>query len=528
MADVSNIAKQFGSLPPAKLAALAGVLILVIASLVLSLAWLQKADHVPLFTNLSEGDAGRIAQKLNEMKVPYTTSSGGIMVPADKVYDLRLQLASQGLPQGGGVGFELFDETSFTMTDFVQKLNYRRALQGELSRTIRALAEVEQCRVHLAVPEKSLFNQKAERPKASVLVTLRPGRRLSQGQVRGIVHMVSSSVEGLDARDVTVVDSSGEMLTASTDESFTASGSQMEFQQDYEQKLEAKVASILEPVVGKGKVRVKVAATMDFTKVEKREEKYDPDSQVVRSEQRSIEKSSNQSGGGGGVPGVASNVPEKAGQQPSGGSQQNRASSEKKNETINYEISKITSHVVSPVGEVKRLSVVALVDGTYAAAEGTTDSKYVPRSEESIAQFEDMVKKSVGFNAQRGDEVKVVNMPFEAAVREDMLEPAGKEASSMAPVALMAGRYAAPLAVVLLLFFMVIKPLLRILGSSPAPSPVQVQIRDGAPVQLPQSVGEIERAMAKKELTARERLVDWAKTNPAEATNMVKGWLEGK
>ena len=309
MADLNSLTDQIKIMPLQKKIALLGVAAVTIAAIFMLTTWIQKVDYQLLFSNLSQEDGGAIIQKLNEMRIPYRTEGGGIMVPTDKVYELRLQLASQGLPQGGGVGFELFDKTSFTMTDFVQKLNYRRALQGELSRTIRSLAEIDQCRVHLAVPEKSLFMQKETKPKASVLVKLKSGRRLTQSQVQGIVHLVSSSVRGVDPNDVTLVNNSGEMLTSSVDESMAMTSGQLDYQRNVEKDLETRVMGMLEPVVGKGKVRAKISATVDFTKIEKTEEKYDPDSQVVRSEQRNAEKSS--SGGPAGVPGVASNLPDK-------------------------------------------------------------------------------------------------------------------------------------------------------------------------------------------------------------------------
>lgn len=304
---MADVGEQLRTLPMKKILALLVVIALVITAGILLMTWSQKADQQLLFSNLSDEDAGAIIQKLNEQKIPYTATGGGIMVPADKVYEVRLQLASQGLPQGGGVGFELFDKTSFTMTDFVQKLDYRRALQGELARTIRSLAEVEQCRIHLAIPEKTLFMQKDEKPKASVLLKLRPGRRLSQSQVQGIVHLVSSSIEGLDAKDVTVVNNDGDMLTSDVDENFAETGSQFEYERTYEHDMEAKIISMLEPVVGKGKAKARVAVSFDFTKTEKTEEKYDPDSQVARSEQRNTEKSTG--GTNGGIPGIASNLP---------------------------------------------------------------------------------------------------------------------------------------------------------------------------------------------------------------------------
>ncbi|HUJ19163.1 MAG TPA: flagellar basal-body MS-ring/collar protein FliF [Nitrospirota bacterium] len=510
---MAELLEQVRTMPPKKMITLLVVLGLVITAGILLATWVQKADNQLLYSNLSEEDAGAIAQKLTEMRVPYTTTAGGIMVPADKVYELRLQLAGQGLPQGGGVGFELFDKTSFTMTDFVQKLNYRRALQGELSRTIRSLAEIDQSRVHLVVPEKSLFMQKEDRPKASVLIKLKAGKRLSAGQVQGIVHLVSSSVEGLDARDVSVVNSTGEMLTSVVDENFAASGGQLEYQRSFEKEIETRVTGMLEPVVGKGKIKARAAASFDFTKVEKTEEKYDPESQVARSEQRNTEKST--SGTSGGIPGTTSNLPGK--QQAAQASPTTQGMSEKKSETINYEVSKTISRVVSPANELKRLSVVVLVDGTYAAQQGSTDKKYTPRSEEEVRQFEDMVKKAVGYSQDRGDEVKVVNMPFEVAPQEEIAETGGGVQSAM-PMIMTGAKFAIPLVGLVLLFVMVIKPLMKTLTSMPAQRPVLA----------PQIAAEQQKAIGAPERSSQEQLVAWAKANPKEATNLIKGWLEEK
>lgn len=517
MADINALTEQMKVMPVQKKIAMLAVVALLIAAIFMLVTWVQKTDYQLLFANLSQEDGGAIIQKLNELRVPYRTEGGGIMVPADKVYELRLQLAGQGLPQGGGVGFELFDKTNFTMTDFVQKLNYRRALQGELSRTIRALTEIDQCRVHLVVPEKSLFMQKESKPKASVLIKLKSGRRLTQAQVQGIVHLVSSSVEGLDPNDVSVVNSTGEMLTAAVDENMAMSSGQLDYQRNYERDLETRVMAMLEPVVGKGKVRAKISVAVDFTKMEKTEEKYDPDGQVVRSEQRNTEKSS--SGTPAGVPGIASNLPEKT---PTVTTKAQPATSEKKNETINYEISKVVSRVVSPTGEVKRISAVVLVDGTYAAQQaGSKELKYVARTEEALQQFEDMVKKAVGFTANRGDEVKVVNMPFETSPQEEFAE-ADKgfiEKEGIMGMARSAIKYVVPLVAVILLFLFVVKPLMKALSMpSSAPRPA---------MQLPQTVAQLERAIEPRERSGgREQVVDWAKKNPKDAATLVKGWLE--
>ncbi len=513
---MADIGEQLRTLPMKKILALLVVITLVITAGILLMTWSQKADQQLLFANLSEEDAGAIIQKLNEQKIPYTTEGGGIMVPGDKVYEVRLQLASQGLPQGGGVGFELFDKTSFTMSDFVQKLNYRRALQGELARTIRSLAEVEQCRVHLAVPEKTLFMQKDEKPKASVLLKLRPGRRLSQSQVQGIVHLVSSSIEGLDANDVTVVNNDGEMLTATVDENLVETGSQFEYQRNYERDVETRVISMLEPVIGKGKVKARVSASFDFTKTEKTEEKYDPDSQVARSEQRNTEKSTG--GTSGGVPGVASNLPGK--QQTAATLPGTPAVSEKKNETINYELTKTISHVISPTGEVKKLSAVVLVDGTYAAAQGSTEKKYTPRTADEVKQFEDMVKKAIGFSADRGDEVKVVNLPFEVIPQEEMADTPSP--SRVVPTVMTASKYLVPIIGVALLFLFVVKPLMKTLTETAPIALPQQQL------SLTQSAGEMQRAIPEHDRSSREQLIDWAKKNPKDASNLIKGWLEEK
>ena len=510
---MADLAEQIRTLPTKKVFALLTVVALVITAGIMLVTWFQKADQQLLFANLSEEDAGAIILKLGEQRIPYTTTAGGIMVPADKVYELRIQLASQGLPQGGGVGYELFDKTSFTMTDFVQKLNYRRALQGELARTIRSLMEVEQCRVHLAVPEKSLFMQKEDKPKASVLVKLRTGRRLTQGQIQGIVHLVSSSIEGMDPRDVAVVNNNGDMLTSAVDENFAASSGQLEYQRSYEKDLETRVISMLEPVVGKEKVRARVAASFDFTKTEKTEEKYDPDSQVARSEQRNTEKASN--GSTGGVPGVASNLPGRQQAAPQAAGM--RSESDKKNETINYEISKTVSRVVSPSSQIKKLSIVVLVDGTYSTVTGSTDKKYTARGEEDVRQFEDMVKKAVGFTADRGDEVKVVNMAFEVIPQEEIVDAGAK--SSIMPMVMTGVRILVPLVAVLLLFIMVIRPLMKAVTER---SPFSEN------VAFPQSVGSLEKAMSAAEGSPQTQLNEWAKKNPHEATNLVKGWLEEK
>ncbi|MBP2673411.1 MAG: fliF, partial [Deltaproteobacteria bacterium] len=449
--------------PVRKQAIAVAVTVASIALVVLAFSWSQKEDYQILFTNLSETDSGQIAQKLKEMKVPYRAEAGGIYVPSDKVYDVRLQLASQGLPQGGGIGFEIFDKTSFGTTEFVQKLNYKRALQGELARTIMAMGAVEQCRVHLAIPERSLFVREGEeeRPTSSVLVRLRQGKNLSPTQVEGIVHLVASSVEGLDSKDVTVVDTKGNVLSKSSGDVAGMNSGQFEFQGSYAKDLEARIASILEPVVGKGKVRAKVSAEIDMSRVETTEEKFDPESQVVRSEQKQTEKSSTV--GASGVPGVSSNLPGKK----TAASTPSQGASEKQSQTVNYEITKVVSRTVNTPGLVKKITAAVLVDGTYVAQQGSKEMKYVPRQEEELRRYAELVKETIGFTESRGDQVKVVNMPFEVASGEELAPAKPRYLEMAAPFA----RYAVPLVAVILLVLLVLRPLVQSLSVPGAAAP---------------------------------------------------------
>lgn len=510
MVNAAELVARVKALAPKRRVALFCAAVLSVAAVVLAVSWAQREDYQLLFSNLAEADAAQVVQKLKDMKVPYRLDGGRILVPAKAVYESRLQLAAQGLPQGGGVGFELFDRTSFGTTEFVQKLNYRRALQGELARTIMALGEVEQCRVHLAIPEKTLFVREGEssRPSASVLVRLRAGRSLSPAQVDGIVHLVGSSVEGLSPQDVTVVDSRGNVLTRGGGDATGLSTAQFEQQGAFARELEAKILGILEPVVGRGKVRAQVTAVLDFSRNETTEEKYDPEGQVVRSEQKSSEKSA--SGGPGGIPGVASNLPGRAPQAASS----SQTHSEKQSQTVNYEVTRIVSRTVNPPGAIKRLSAAVLVDGVYAAQPGSNERKYVPRTEEEIRRYEELVREAIGYAKERGDEVRVVNMPFEMVPEE----PVAAEKRSYAALAAPAARYAVPLAAVVLFFLFVVRPLV---GLSAAPrSPARA---DGA--ELPRAAGALDRAAPARELPAREQVIEWARKNPEDAAGVIKSWV---
>ena len=384
--------------------------------------WSGKSEFQPLFAHLNAEDASAILSKLKEQKIEYRIASNGstILVPQEHIHEMRMQLASSGLPQGGGVGFEIFDNTKLGMTAFAQNVNYQRALQGELSRTINRISEIESSRVHIVMTEKSLFVEEEEPATASVVLKLRPGKWLNQGQINGIVHLVSSSVQRLSPENVTIVDDKGTLLAGMDKASSIGnlSSDQLDHQARVERTLEKRVKSMLESALGENKAIVRLSCSFNFKKQERTEEHYLPDNRVIRSEQVLNEKSTDPAKNPQGVPGIRSNIPGDTVAAQQNRSVDGNSSFEKNDRTINYEIGKVISHIKEPVGELTRISVAVLVDGTYRPSgknRGGAEWEYVPRTEEEMQKFENIVKRAVNFNESRGDQVDIVNIPFETA-----------------------------------------------------------------------------------------------------------------
>ena len=376
----------------------------------------RVADYSLLFANLPSRDAASIVEWLKERKIPYRLEDGGkkIMIPADQVYEARIELAGSGLSEGG-VGFEIFDKQSFGMTDFAQKVNYRRALQGELMRTISSLAPVESARIHLALPEKRLFREQQQPATASVIVKLTPGRSLNEAQLQGIIHLVAGSVEGLEAENVTVVDSSGKALSRTRGDEMNGpmTPGMLTYQQTMERRLESRAQALLDRALGAGNSLVKVNADIDFDQRERVEEALDPKGAVVVSEQNSTEQGSGENSSG--VPGVVSNLDQTKGMTVA------TTPSSRSSETVNYELSKVTSKTVSSVGNLKNLSVSVLVaDRMEPGAEGS-EPKAVPRSATELKDIEQMVRTALGISDTRGDLISVVSMPFETDFLDEPL-----------------------------------------------------------------------------------------------------------
>jgi len=516
---------------------LIGSVVAALAGFATLLLWSNEPEFRPLFTNLSQDDAAAIVNKLKDERVPYRLMAGGssIAVPAEQVHESRLRLASEGLPKGGGIGFEIFDRANFNTTNFVQHLNYQRALQGELARTIGQIAVVEQARVHLVVPQKSVFLDEQQKPSASVVLKLRSGAQLAKPQVQGIIHLVASSVEGLQPSRVTIVDTNGRMLAGGEDQEAFGhlSTSQLEFQHGLEREIERKIQSLLERAVGLQKAMVRVSASVDFQRVESTHEVFDPASTAVRSEQRGVEKSSGSSANPSGPPGVASNVP--GTQLPAAPTANASSEMQKQNEIVNYEVSKSIKRVVEPVGKIKRLSAAVLIDGTWK------DGAYVPRTEAEMKRYQLLVKTAMGFDAERGDQVEVINVPFDGTQAAEA--EAVSQGQEPAPLWVdVSKRVGAPiLAFSILILFL--RSLFKRLGAGqPAfrlPRELPKTITE-LEAELPVAIAEpepdddarrqMERAkVAVKSKTIAElqdRVVELARRNPAKAAAIAREWLK--
>lgn len=503
---LADVIEQIKSWPLKRKIALIFVAAISIAIIFAIILWSQRVDYHVLFGNLTPEDAGQVIGKLKEANVPYRVRNNVIYVPADRVYELRLELAAQGIPLGGVVGFELFDKAQIGVTEFVQRLNYIRALQGELTRTIRQLAEVEQARVHIAIPERTIFTQKEEQPTASIVLQLKPGRVLSQGQIGGIVHLVSSSVEGLQPRNVTVIDNMGNLLSKALENDVSdiaIDAKQREYQKSLDKHYESRLQSMLEGIIGRGNVIVRVATNLDFTQTEKTEERFDPDTIAIRTEQRTQERTVGAAPGG--IPGALANQPGQPPMQAAGA----QTSTERQTENIHYEVSRVVSRIIQPRGEVKSISVAVLVDGIYKKE--NDKMVHVPRSEEELKRFREIVMAAIGYNADRGDRVIVENIPFEIAVEE--LPPEKIDYLNIATSLL---RYIIPLIVIVLVILFIIKPIIETLKVPAKAKGVGV---------APPVAAVAPTAAPPPEDIMKEEVLGMAKKDPRKAAMILRDWM---
>jgi flagellar M-ring protein FliF len=404
------------------------------AGFIFLMNWTGKSEYHPLYTKLAPEDAGIILTKLKEQKIEYRIASNGatILIPQEYIDETRMKMASEGLPQGSGIGFEIFNETKLGMTEFAQNVNYQRALQGELSRTINRIGEIESSRVHLVLPEKSLFLADEDPATASVVLQLQTGKWLNPSQIKGIVHLLSSSVARLSPENVTIVGQNGKLLAGlKNDSSFgSLNSNQLEYQARVEKNLENRVRTMLELALGENKAIVRLSCSFNFKSLEKTEELYLPENRVVRSEQILSESTISPDKAGQGGPGIRSNIVKDILSTEKNKTTARTSIIEKKDRTVNYEIGKVINHIKEPVGEMTRVSIAVLVDGTYQRVEnpgGKVDWNYVPRTAEEMQKFENIVMRAVNFNKARGDEVEIINIPFESTKPALKEEPAEDE-----------------------------------------------------------------------------------------------------
>ncbi len=541
---LSNFALRFNSLPAPRKMGLAAALAASIALIVGLLLWSSAPEYKVLFSNLSEKDAGTITATLQQLNAPYKTEAGGtLLVPADQVYDLRFKLAAQGLPKGGAVGFELMDTPTLGMTQFQEQVAFQRGMEGELARTVQALAPVESARVHLAIPKPSVFIRDKQMPSASVLVNLHPGRSLDPGQVQSIVHLVSSSVPELSPNNVTVVDQAGNLLTNKTD-SGTGRGlnaSQLDYIRQMEGYYAQRIEAIVSPIVGDGNVKAEVRADLDFSESEATSESYKPnptpDAQAIRSQQ-SVEDINTSGTPAQGVPGALTNQPPGPASAPLNAPPGANAgpnvapagntggNSSRKENTTNFELDKTIRHTKEPLGRIKRLSVAVVVNYKAGAKdENGIAAKPAPLSPVELQQINNLVRESMGFNPQRGDTVNVVNAAFtDSKIELDI--PLWKDPDNVA----MAKSLLKNLLIFGLAFYLVfgvLRPILRDMVKPPEPekSEDEESSSEGGVDEAGRHLDGEGHAHQDSYAEILAKVREFAKADPKVTADIVKEWM---
>ncbi|HEY3595554.1 MAG TPA: flagellar basal-body MS-ring/collar protein FliF, partial [Polyangiaceae bacterium] len=485
-----------------------------------------------LFTDLTQDDAAAMAAKLKELKVPYRVSQGGaIEVPEERVHELRLEMAGAGLPRGGGIGFEIFDKSHLGATEFEQRINLRRALEGELARTISTIASVQGARVHLVMPEHSVFAIGKQEASASVVLKLRPGRPFGKGEVASVVHLVSSAVPGLSAERVSVVSADGLMLHRPTSDGEGSGTSLGDTEADRERALasglEDQAKALLERVVGPGHADVRIGLTLDAAQHDRTEEHYEPSKTALRSEQKSDERSSPEGPSVAGVPGAPSNLPDGTAQPttgPNGGGASARTSW-----TRNWEVDRVTEHTTTPAGRVNRLSVAILVDGNYETSDNGKKT-FVARDKPELDRLAELVKGAVGYTAERGDFMEIECAPFASAA--DLSETvAAPTPFSKKQLMYMAAAAAAFVLILAIAIFVLVRRAKAKAQAAQAALPAHVAVTKLTGVSSISSVlGATETAPALPTApldrsALRAQAIEIASRDPATAAIILRGWL---
>jgi flagellar M-ring protein FliF len=500
----------------------------------------QDSGMVPVFSELTLQDSSAVIKELEAQNIRYETSRDGstILVPSESVAQVRMKLAEQGLPSGGGVGWEIFDKgDGLSSTSFLQNVNRMRALEGELARSIRALDRVSAARVHLVIPERPLFAKDAPKPSASIV--LRVSGELGQGQVRAIVHLVASAVQGLDPGAISIVDESGRLLAdgGTMEQDGLPSGAQ-ERENAFERRVKDQVQGIVERVVGPGRARAEVNAAFDYSKVTNTSDTFDPESRVVRSTQTAEEE--NDSTEGPGTVSVSTQLPNQQGTNPADPAAATREKSSKANETVNYEISRSTRTEVLEAGRLKKISVAVLVDGIYAS-DPSGSVTYSPRTQEELDRIAALVRSAIGFDQNRGDQIEVVNLRFAEPPGVRPIDDATGFASlGVTKEDLMQLIEMVVLGIVsLLVLLLVVRPLVRrilapeareqpalLAAPTVAPSsPLDQELSPGGPPDPTARMIELSQVNGKVHAQSLAKVGELAERNPTETVSIIRQWL---
>ena len=518
---------------------------LVLAVMIGIWMYSQQPEYRVLFANVSDKDGGAITASLDQMAIPYKFSEGGgaILVAADKVHDARLKLAAQGLPKGGNVGYELMENQKLGVSQFHEQINYQRSLEGEMARSIESLAAVSSARVHLALPKPSVFVREQQKPTASVLLNLQPGRVLDQSQVSAIVHLVASSVAELPTSNVTVVDQAGNLLSDTSKQAGAKQldPNQLKYALQVQQGIIRQVESLITPLVGPGNVRAEATADIDFAQVDTAAEIYKPNSppepQAIRSQQTS--EAGSPANPASGVPGALSNQPPGAATAPIAGGAPApgapaSAGPSRKDATTNFEVDKTVRYEQRPMGAIKRLTVGVLVNHRRLVDAKTGKVTVQALSAAEVAQINELVKEAMGYNRERGDTLTVTNAPFEGVgkpVEAPEVVAWWREPENLAR-AWAVGKVALALMLIAFLYYRILRPLLRPVikrfdeYSAPPPEPTAEQ---EAKEQIESALEEAEAGTGtgqpggyRDNLQMAKKL---AQEDPRVVANVVKAWV---
>jgi flagellar M-ring protein FliF len=543
-AILSQLLSSYMKLPLVQKIAFPVLIFGAVAGVILVSKWANHPEYAVLFSDLEAADASAVVERLKSQKIAYELRGDGgtiAVAPPEMVHELRITLASEGVPKGGKVGFEIFDSTSIGTTTFVEKLKFMRALQGELERTISSLEAVSSARVHITMPEKTVFAKSGSEPTASVMLRLRAGGQLEKQQAVGIMNLVAGSVEGLKRENVTIIDVYGNILSPREDneESEGIDANRLQYQREIEKGFVQRVEQMLNKILGPGKAIARVTADMDFTQSEREEESFDPGGQVLRSEKTSEEGAGESQRGG--VTGVASNLSNDPALITPQTAQKDAA--QRREAVKNYEVSRAVTKLSSPRGKLVRLSVAVLVDGTYeaaqpsasggAAAAAAAPAKVFKALEPDVMRrLESLVKSAVGYDSARGDTLTVENIQF-FVPDSDMAEAMDQKASQDMIFNIISKGI--PILFILLFFFVVVRPLVKFLIT---PTEAEVDLTRLLPTGIDDLENELEQERSKATIPTMEPTVDLeqleelmaensrvVKDNPGQAALLIRYWL---